>query len=228
MAAYFALYILLSHKRAFYYPSPRTIPLPAAKALPIALVLVYPIAIYHAFAEASMGIPNVSFGGPLLLAHISLPFVIILVQKILKRLTDIPKGLEATWGDTDIPYISQYQDLIFVTTSSAHFLWMVAFTLCPSKQIPLDEYLTAEAVTQPIFTGLSITLWLLFTAWDLRRVRATNISWKKATLYITLGTFLVGPAGCLAVAWKWREGTLEKSRTRKATRERTMLPCTTG
>lgn len=221
---YFALYILFSHRRAFYYPSPRTIPLPAAKALLIAIVLVYPIAIHRTFAEVSMNVPKGLSGGfryqPLLVAHASFPFMITLVKEILKRWTDVPKGLKATWGDADIPYVSRYQGLIFVTTSSAHFLLMATFALRSSIRISLYEYLTAEAVTQSVFTGLSITSWLLFTVWDLRRVRATNISWKKAILYITLGTFLVGPAGCLAATWKWREGTLERSRTRKATREK--------
>lgn len=221
VAAYFALYILLSHKRAFYYPSPRTIPLPAAKALPIALVLVYPIAIYRNFAEVSMNVPKGLPGGlrfqPLLVAHASFPFIVTLVKEILKRLTDVPKGLKATWGDADIPYVSRYQGLIFVTTNTAHLLFMVNFALRSSTQTPPYENLTDKTVTQSVFISLSITLWLLFTVWDLRRVRATNINWKKAIFYITLGMFLVGPAGCLAVAWKWREGTLERSRKRRPT-----------
>lgn len=156
----------------------------------------------------------------LLVAHVIFPFIVTLVKEILKRLTNNPFGLLATWGDADIAYVSRYHGLVFVTTSSAYFLLMASFALRLSKQIPLYEYLTAEAVAQSVLSALSMILWLLFTVWDLRRVRATDVSWKKAIIYITLGAFLVGPAGCLTAAWTWREGTLERSRTRKATREK--------
>ena len=216
---YLALYILLSHRRAFYYPSPRAIALPAAKALPISLVLVYPIAIYFTFVEVPMNYTKISSGGfpfqPLLVAHASLPFTVTLVKEILKRSTEAPKRLNAIWGDADIPHVSRYQDLIFFTVNAAHLLFMANFVLHSSLQIPSYKSATDEAVIQFISFGLSITLWLLFTVWDLRRVRATTVSWKKAVLYITLGTLMIGPAGCLAVAWKWRERTLERLRTRK-------------
>lgn len=219
MPVYFALYILLSHRKAFYYPSPRAIELPAAKALPIALVLVYPIAIYRAFAGASMNASEISSGGfrfqPLLVAHASLPFTVTLVKEIFKRATEAPKEPNGIWGNADIPHVSRYQDLIFFTVSAVHLLFIATFPLHSSPQIPHYKYATDEAVIQFVFSGLYIKLWLLFTVWDLRRVRATNISWKKAVLYITLGTFMVGPAGCLVAAWKWRERTLGRLRTRK-------------
>lgn len=70
---------------------------------------------------------------------------------------------------------------------------------------------------QLALTGIAIILWLLFTVWDLRRVNATDVSWTRTVLYITLGAVLFGPASCLAATWCWKEVTLERSRTREAT-----------
>lgn len=222
---YFALYVLLSHRTAFYYPSPRTIALPAAKALPIALILVYTFAIYRVFATVSMhGHTETSLqkvqSQPLLVAHATFPVVVSVIKEILKRSTHVPKGPKAIWGDEDIPHILRYQTLIFWTTTTAHLLFTTRFALqiWASRMLQIAYYANAEIAQLFLFSSF-ILLWLLFTVWDLRRVRATDISWELAFFYIIMGTLLVGPASCLAATWYWREMTLQGSHTRKSMQE---------
>ena len=81
---YFALYVLLSHQSQLYYPAPRTIELPVAKALPIALVLIYTAAIC-ASVRGFGRIPTISFE-PVLwqTAHVGLRVVASVVKDIFK------------------------------------------------------------------------------------------------------------------------------------------------
>lgn len=218
---YFALYVLLSHQSQFYYPAPRTIELPVAKALPIALVLIYTAAIC-ASVRGFGRIPTISFE-PVLwqTAHVGLRVVASVVKDIFKGSMDIPTGVNSIWGDADIPYISRFQGLIFFISSTTHVLFMASCVrLKLGSRGTGFVYCSAGDVMHFVLVGLAIILWLLFTVWDLGRVNATDISWARTVLYITLGTALFGPAGCLAATWSWREVTLERSRTRESTQSK--------
>lgn len=214
---YFALYVLLSNHREFYYPTPRTIELPVAKALPIALVLTYTAAICVSVRGFGR-IPTIGFEPTLWqTAHVGLPVVVSVVKETFKGSMNIPTGVKSVWGDADIPYLSRFQGLILFISSTAHVLFMVS---CVRLELGSRGtglvYCSAGDVMQFALVGLAIILWLFFTVWDLRRVNATDVSWTRAVLYIALGTVLFGPASCLAATWCWREVTLERSRTREA------------
>lgn len=213
---YFALYVLLSQHREFYYPTPRTIELPVAKALPIALVLTYTAAIC-ASVRGLGRIPTFGFESALWqTAHVGLPVLVSVVKESFKGSMNIPTGVKLVWGDTDIPYLSRFQGLILFISSTTHVLFVAS---CVRLELGSRGtglvYCLAGDVMQFTLVGLAIILWLLFTVWDLRRVNATDVSWIRTVLNITLGTVLFGPASCLAATWCWREVTLERSRTRE-------------
>lgn len=219
-ALYFALHILFSRQQAFYYPSPRTVTIPVAKALPVALVLTYSIAILLKPVGVLMdGLAVVSIMGfgfkPWSAIHVIFPMAVGFVKKAFEAFTRLPKGPALVWGNADIPYISLFLALIFLVTSSAHVVFM-ANTMAPGAQISLLDLITTENAAQFASFGISMIIWIFFTVWDLRRVHATNTCWRRVIFHITLGSIFFGPSSCLAVFWYWREVTLERSRTRGA------------
>lgn len=204
------MYVLLSHQSQFYYPAPRTIELPVAKALPIALVIIYTAAIC-ASVRGFGRIPTIGFE-PVLwqTAHVGLPVVVSVVKDIFKGSMDIPTGVK-----------SIFQGLIFFISSTTRVLFMASCVrLKLGSRATGFVYCSAGDVMHFVLVGLAIILWLLFTVWDLGRVNATDVSWARTVLYITLGTALFGPAGCLAATWCWREVTLERPRTRETTQSK--------
>lgn len=217
-ALYFALHILFSRQQAFYYPSPRTVTIDVAKALPVALVLTFSIAILSKPAgpltegSAALSIMGFEFK-PWSAAHVIFPVAVVFAKKAFQKLTRLQGGPESMWGNADIPYISLFQALIFLVTSSAHVVFMTN-AVASGGRTSLLAFTTTEHFVQFASFGIAMIVWMFFTVWDLRRVNVTNIRWRIAALYITLGSILFGPAGCLAAFWYWREVTLESSRTR--------------
>lgn len=145
---YFALYVLLSHQSQFYYPAPRTIELPVAKALPIALVIIYTAAIC-ASVRGFGRIPTIGFE-PVLwqTAHVGLPVVVSVVKDIFKGSMDIPTGVK-----------SIFQGLIFFISSTTRVLFMASCVrLKLGSRATGFVYCSAGDVMQFFLVGLAIIL----------------------------------------------------------------------
>ena len=156
---YFALYVLLSRQSQFYYPTPGTIELPVAKALPIALVLIYTDAICASVRGFGI-IPTIG-SEPVLwqTAHVGFPVVVNFVKEISKGSMDIPTGVKSIWGDADIPYISRFQGLIFFISSTTRVLFMASCVrLKLGSRATGFVYCSAGDVMQFFLVGLAIIL----------------------------------------------------------------------
>lgn len=226
---YFAIYILLSHRRGFYYPSPRTIPIPVARALPIALVLAYSSAVgYGIVGMLGSSTWLIDVAGFKLsswsLAHAGFPAIVSVVTRIFSKIMIVPRGPGSIWTDADIPYISRFQYLILLISSTTHvvFLTRLFHTISHTGHFCF-AFVTDEPTIQFGSFVIAIALWLFFSVSELRRVRATDISYRRMALYILLGAVIFGPSSCLAAGWYWREATLEKSRTRKEVQKKLVV-----
>ncbi|KAL2782879.1 hypothetical protein BJX66DRAFT_350308 [Aspergillus keveii] len=205
VSLYFSLWILGTRYRGFYHPWPRAIPLAAAKALLIAM----PVALWGSgvFQDIAPGIITLDSRAP---PYIVLPVLASLLGYFFKR--DSTGWVPALqWGNRDIIYTSQFFYVSLIDTGISH-LNLVVDNLIPAIRAEIGS-LTEHVVGFGAVT-LLIVLWLLFTAWDLRRVNILNWSLARAALCIAVGFALVGPGGTLIAAWWVREKAWEKSRQR--------------
>lgn len=142
--------------------------------------------------------------------------MVIFITGIISKFTTIPRGPGSIWTDADIPYISRFQYRILLISSTAHVVFLTDFF----HQISHTGHLSAVFGTdKPAILlwafSIAIVSWLFFTVSELHRLCATDICWRRTTLYILLGAVILGPSSCLAAGWYWREVTLEKARTRR-------------
>ncbi|KAL4962020.1 uncharacterized protein BDV14DRAFT_179159 [Aspergillus stella-maris] len=101
---------------------------------------------------------------------------------------------------------------LFASIGHASFIWTHVVPVIQGGNGPV-LLRTPEATSFLTFT-LLIVAWLLFTAWDMRRVSTTTLTLRIAAALIGLGTILFGPGNTLIGAWGWREQVWEKSRWR--------------
>jgi hypothetical protein len=205
VSLYFSLWILGTRFRGFYHPWPRAIPLAAANALPIAL----PVALWGSavFKDIAPGIITLDRRAA---PYIVLPVLTSLLGYFFKR--DSTRWVPALqWGNRDINFTSQFFYLSLIDTGISHINFVM------NNLIPAIGGETGSLTEQVVGFGavtLLIVLWLLFTAWDLRRVNILEWSLARAALSIIFGFALVGPGGTLIAAWWVREKVWEKSRQR--------------
>jgi hypothetical protein len=205
VSLYSALWVLGTRYRGFYHPWPRAVPLAAAEALLIAL----PVALWGSviFKDIALGAFTLYRRAA---PYILLPVLTSLLSYVVKR--DGTRWLPALqWGNRDISYTSPFFCLIFIDVGISH----ISFVM--NDLIPvLGAYTVSlpDEVVGFVSITLLIMLWLLFTAWDLHRVKILNWALGRAGLYIVLGLALVGPGATLIAAWWAREKVWEKSRQR--------------
>ncbi|KAH8592116.1 hypothetical protein B0O99DRAFT_597462 [Bisporella sp. PMI_857] len=206
----FPIYLSFHIKQSqgiYYYYMPRTITdLGAAKFLLPALVLVYTIPIFQSF---SSGYESVEHSWKV--AHSALPLVVYSGSRLLNIVTTIPRGVDVVFHNKDIPYQNRFWNPILLLSGSLH----VFLALIYGPQIFNGG---AELLFSPLVRRLSSliavsTIWCLYTAWELGRVDAVDISVVEAWGYILFSTIVGGPAAALAGTWSWRASQLAKARS---------------
>lgn len=204
---YFAFWVLGSSFQGFYHPWPRAILPAAARALPIAVS--FSITNREAFTRfrifTSLNSPTIS--------HLLIPVVTALIEWGIVRVHGRRWEPVYQFGDYDVKYLDQFF-LCSVVSAVGHMI-MLLFDIIPDIRQGNGPLLlrTPEIFNFGVFT-LLIAAWLLFTAWDLRRVNVLNLNLVTASFYIILGFVCLGPGATLMGAWWWREKLWEKSRQR--------------
>ncbi|KAL3455958.1 hypothetical protein BJX64DRAFT_53548 [Aspergillus heterothallicus] len=210
LSIYLVLWILGTRFHGFYHPWPRAIPAAAADALPIALPV--------AFCVSSMTNYVGSFAtswvelDPRESTCLIFPLFTSALSYMFKRSSGSRWQPAFQWGNSDINSLSRVFSIIFIDVGMSH-IGFVKDILIPIIRAPWDGSLAYQALGS-VTLALVITLWLLFTAWDLRRVNVIDWSLYRATLYILAGFAFVGPGATLVAAWWVRENAWEKSRQR--------------
>lgn len=204
---YFAIWVLGSSFRGFYHPWPRAILPAAARALPMAVC--FAVTKREAFTRFRI---LTSLNNPAI-PHLLIPIVTALVEWCIVRVHGRRWEPVYQFSDYDMKYLDQFFSCS-VIPAFRHVV-MLFFDIFPDLRQGYGPLLlrVPEILNFGIFT-LLIAAWLLFTAWDLRRVRVLNLNLVTVSFYIILGIILLGPGATLIGAWWWREKLWEKSRQR--------------
>lgn len=204
---YFAIYIQLSKDRPFYYPGPRAIDVRAAKKLSSGLFVAYLAPIILALREQHAHSSMARWF--IYMAHVSLPLLVILGKSFTKGGLSASNIAESVYGTWDMPYLSQFYNLLLIITSALHF------ALCGQIMRQVTNIGFDYDIAQLACLALAITVWCCFTVWDLRRTNITHAFLPGSFIWVLLGVILLGPAATLIGLWKVREVAWEASRMRK-------------
>ncbi|KAL4781266.1 hypothetical protein BJX76DRAFT_363710 [Aspergillus varians] len=211
---YCSFWILGSSFQGFYHPWPRAILPAAAQALPIALATAGPNPTLG--SDFLSGVPLLSRFNTLTLAHLLVPVMTTIIDTGITHFHGLRWEPVYQFGDHDMKYITPFFFVGVIYTGIGHAPFILQ-DIIPAVQQGYGPLLlrTPEAVSFGTFTVL-IAAWLLFTAWDLRRVNVVNLTLRAAAAYILLGILLAGPGATLMGAWWWREKAWERSRQRRS------------
>lgn len=204
---YFAFWVLGSSFRGFYHPWPRAILPAAAQAFPAALCFAIMARETFSRLRVLIGLSNT------MIPHLLIPLITTLIERSIVRVHGERWAPVYQFGDYDIKYLDQF----FFCSMVAAFrhIIMIFFDIIPYLRQGYGPLLlrTPEIINFGVF-ALLVATWLLFTAWDLRRVSVLNLNPVTVSFYIILGLSFIGPGATLMGAWWWRERLWEKSRQR--------------
>lgn len=205
---YFAIYIYKSKNRPFYYPGPRAIDLRVAKKLSPGLFVAYLAPILLALREQHTQSTVASWF--ISTAHVSLPVLVILGKSFSKGGPSTSNIAESVYGTLDMPYLSQFYNMLLILTSTLHF------ALCGQIMQQVTNIGFGYEIAHLACLALAITVWCCFTVWDLRRTNITHAFLPGSFIWVLLGVIFLGPAATLIGLWKVREVAWEASRMKKS------------
>ncbi|KAL4993921.1 hypothetical protein BDV10DRAFT_12813 [Aspergillus recurvatus] len=212
LPVYFTFWIFGSTFRGFYYPWPRAILPAGAQALPLAVAVAAPAPTM--VADYLSKFPLLSSFNTLTLVHLIIPVLVLVIDRQVTRRHGRRWQPLYQFGDWDLRYLSRFFILSFAFAAFTHIGLMLLHVL-PFVHHNYGSLLlrSPEVIKFATFT-LLIATFLLFTAWDLRRVNVASLGLATAALLILLGTIFLGPGASLIGAWWWREKAWEKARQR--------------
>ncbi|ROV93606.1 hypothetical protein VMCG_08112 [Cytospora schulzeri] len=122
------------------------------------------------------------------------------------------RGAEAlsAYSITDASLLRTTYAATFVVSALIHLGIIGRFVYRSSLNLSLA--LSTSSLSRDILShGLLLTIYLLYTAWDLRRLGyITNMEVAKAVAAVAVGQLLVGPGATYIGMWYWREGILTR------------------
>ncbi|KAL5041281.1 hypothetical protein BDW71DRAFT_192104 [Aspergillus fruticulosus] len=212
LPVYFTFWIFGSIFRGFYHPWPRAILPAGAQALPLAVAVAAPGPTL--IAEYLSEFPLLSLFNPLTLVHLIIPLLVFQIDRLITRRHGRRWQPLYQFGDWDLRYLSRFFCLSFLFAALSHAGFMLVH-VPPLVRHGYGSLLlrSPEVIRFGTFTSL-IAAFLLFTAWDLRRVNVVHLGLAPTALLILLGTIFFGPGASLIGAWWWREKVWEKARQR--------------
>lgn len=214
MPIYFALYIIVSRGRSFYYPLPRAIKPSMAKSLPIGLLVAY-IPVLRKFMplinqkETQSSIHN---DWAILISHIGLPILLQIGSRIFKNPSAKLSVSQVHFQSRDLKYLTRFYGCLALLAATAHAIFMSQVFPRSIADFSFLRLTTSWELVRLGCLSFVIMGWCLFTVWDMRRVSLTRTSLVGGFVIITTVVFLVGPAALLAGFWGWREHSLERGR----------------
>lgn len=217
LPVYFAVYVSLSAAQSFYYPNPRALNPSVAESLAPAFLFAYFSILLNVVGGPFLSSETIqmSDGWGLSVSHLGFLFVLRCGTWGNKRLSEGLTVAQLQFEPRDMKGLSRFYALVFFVTSVSHvvlfgkYLWghPVTDVWAPELLLSLESIKLASFV-------LSITAWCIFTVWDMRRVKSTQMSLAYAMFIAVIGSIFIGPAAVLAGLWWWREGVLENGRQR--------------
>lgn len=189
-----------------HYYTPQTMTdLYAAKSLLPALLLIYSVPVSCAlggFCRARDYIWPV--------AHCALPVVVYLSSVVSRAVSGAaPDIVDSVFGTEDLPYQQQFLGLITGVASAVH----VALGLKFGPLLLDGAFAVLSLPVAGCLASLSAvtTLWCLYTAWELCRINATELSVPFSWAIILLATVSAGPAATVTGVLAWSKTALAKA-----------------
>lgn len=123
-----------------------------------------------------------------------------------------PKGSEAlsAYSITDASLLRKTYAATFAVSALIH-LGLIGRFVCGSGLNLSTVLITPSMLRDIIFHGLLLAVYLVYTAWDMRRLGyITTVESVKMIAAVTVGQLLVGPGATYIGMWYWREGILTR------------------
>ncbi|KAJ5111143.1 hypothetical protein N7532_001678 [Penicillium argentinense] len=212
---YFALYIITSRGKSFYFPFPRAIDHLVAKSLLASLFIAYIPAALRVLPSLTQGErPDLSSNRILLASHLALPVLLHLGKRILGASSVKLSVGQRLFSSHDLKYLTRFYTLLFFLMSTAHLVLVSLAVPQVISDISALQIIGSWELTQFACLALAIVAWCLFAVWEMRRVDLTEVSLLTTFVVSTLSSILIGPAAVLFALWGWREHVLEIGRQR--------------
>ncbi|RYP20387.1 hypothetical protein DL765_002845 [Monosporascus sp. GIB2] len=188
-----------------YYHMPQTMTdLGVAKALLPALLMVYTVPTIRALSD-SYGTTDNSWH----IAHCTLPVVAYLNGIVLNAISTIPQGVDVVFSNIDIPYQGRFQTTIVLVACAGHATLALKYGTTLLRE---GLNLLSVPIARTLASLIAVTTsWCLYTAWELRRINATDAPVIQAWATILLSTIFGGPAATLAGTFHWSKVELAKA-----------------
>lgn len=148
------------------------------------------------------------------ISHVALPFVLRLSKNLVGRLFVIPCGPEAQYGKMDLPALTSFLRLVYVTQLIVSLL---------TRNGPLTklynfsqggDFSGVQMSGEILLLEVSVLVFFLFSLWDFRRVHPHNEDlWMQ--VFQASVAFALSPTAALAWFWKDREVQWEEARQKK-------------
>lgn len=176
-----------------------------AKALLPTLLLVYTISAACTVSEPSGNTDDLWW----FTADFAFPIVTYISGMFLNATSTMPQAVDVVFSIIDIPYQRRFQNTIafvgFIAYAASAFQYG---TTILNEGVNLLSIPAAKILAS--LTAVT-TSWCLYSAWELRRINATDISVIRAWLTILFSTTFGGPAATLAGTFIWFKVELAKA-----------------
>lgn len=208
---WFALFIITTALKPFYFPAVRSIGPDVGLALWAGTLLTYGPVLGYSLWTATV---SDRFW---MLSHAALPFLIRLSRKLLTRWLHAPPNSPArAYGEQDAKHLRNFLRIIawipFVNLAS--YEYRPYHVLHDIYHFGYSEAVRGE-VAKKMLLDVAIMVFIFFVFWDLRRVGVRSLSsWTWVVLALGLG-----PASALGELWGLREELWEEARRREPTDE---------
>jgi hypothetical protein len=208
---WFAMFILATALKPFYFPAVRSVGPYVGPALWAGFILTYGPAFGYSFWTSTV---SDRFW---MLSHAVLPFTVQFSKKVLTRWLNAPLNSPAkAYGEHDAKHLRNFLRMATWISSVKLISYEYRFysVLYEMYDLGYSEVLRSD-VAKKMLLDVAILVFILFVFWDLHRVGVRSLSsWTWVVLAIGLG-----PATALGELWGLREELWEKARRREVADE---------
>ena len=204
---WFALFIIATALKPFYFPAVRSIGPDVGLALWAGTLLTYGPVLGYSLWTATV---SDRFW---MLSHAALPFLTRLSRKLLTRWLNAPLNSPArAYGEQDAKHLRNFLRMV----AWIPFVKLASYEYRPYRVFhDIYHFGYSEAVrgevAKKMLLDLAIVVFIFFVFWDLRRVGVRSLSsWTWVVLALGLG-----PASALGELWGLREELWEEARRRE-------------
>jgi hypothetical protein len=225
MPIFYAVYTYVSEPETYWWPLNREVPIQSAISLIWAVMIGYTLPTILMFLPWKDLNTVQNFESLWQLSPMFVPLLCNTFGSLYARkhnIVQVPRQAKQTFPD--LPHLKK----LYVITGA---LGLVLHFYCLTKILSSPD-LSLASVFWPDFTpqpkalgeglrslfladfwGFEVATygWLCMAVWDLKRMGRINMDVGKASVFIALGSLIIGPGATMSAVWYWRESALAKT-----------------